>query len=348
LDGLGDLVISTAALREIRHGFPSAKITLVVSPWSNDMAKCVSHYDRLIVHDCFLFSFFRGNRKVNIGNELRFIRKLRKSKFDLGIDLRGDLLSLVPLFLSGAKFRFGKGTRGGGFLLTHIVRWSRTKDSHEKDKSLKIAEALRIGVNNRDLELTIPQLDKEYVQKFLTGKGIRDNDFIVTIAPRALYRWRSWGQEKFGEVASIIATELNGKVILTGTREDRGILERVSRFAISRPINSAGEFSLSQVAALIAQSTVFIGNDSGLIHVSAALKTPMIQLFGPGEPEKFGYTNKRNILLMNNDCRYHPCAQKKCRYPDDWCMDKISVKDVIGALKAIRTSFEDVAGTKLP
>lgn len=335
MDGLGDLVLSSAAIREIRRGFPNAEITLAVGSWNEEIANCIPYYDNLIVHDCFLFSFFRGNRKIRFKEELEFVKKLRRTKYDLGIDLRGDLLSIIPLFLSGAKFRFAKDTRGGGFLLTHIVKWNRRCIKHEKDKTLRYVEALGIPVANEDLELHIQKKNIEYVESYLWEKGVKQFDLLVTIAPCALYYWRSWRPERFAQVALRIANDYKCKVVLVGTRGDRGILDEINELADCKTINSAGDLTLTQVVALIGHSAVFIGNDSGLTHIAAALKTPMIQLFGPGEPEKFGYTGDKNILLMKTDCPYHPCTQQVCKYQERWCMDQISVDDVMGAFDKI-------------
>ncbi len=338
LDGIGDVVISSAALREIRRGFPGAEITLVVGPWAKQIAECIPFYDRLIVHDSFLFSLFRGNRKFIPHKELNFIKELRKNKYDLGIDLRGDLLSIIPLFLSGAPLRFAKDTRGGGFLLTHVVQWNREKTTHEKDKALRLVESLGVEIRNRDTELHIPQTDADYVTSYLAQKGVKASDNVVTIAPRALYPWRSWRPERFARVARSIAKKFNGKIILIGSHDDKNVLESISAQTGGKAINSAGDLSLGQAAALIGRSTVFIGHDSGLIHIAAALQTPMIQLFGPGEPEKFGYTGEKNIILMKTDCPYHPCSQRSCKYKEGWCMDNISIDDVIKAFEKLTDS----------
>ena len=335
MDGLGDLVLSTAAFREIRNGFPKARITLVVGSWARDIAECISFYDHLIVHDCFLFSFFRGNRKFDFKGELKFIKELRKNKFDLGIDLRGDLLSIIPLYLSGAKFRFAKDTRGGGFLLTHIVKWQKKGIKHEKDKALQVLETLGLSIKSRDMELSIAQDDVEYVEKYMDENGLNQSELLVTIAPCALYPWRSWRPDNFAQVASAIMKTYNAKVVLVGNRDDRPILDEINALTEFKAINSAGMLSLQQVSALIYKSAIFIGNDSGLIHIAAAHKTPMVQIFGPGEPEKFAYTGKNNILLIKNDCPYHPCTQQICKYQANWCMDQISVEDVMGAFKEI-------------
>ena len=332
LDGLGDLVLSTAALREIRKGFPQAEITLVIGPWTAGISDCISFYDHLIVHDSFLFSVFRGNRRPRFREELDFIRTLRQGKYDVGIDLRGDLLSIIPLFLSAARFRFAKDTRGGGFLLTHAIKG---KCKHAKDETLHLVEALGVAVKDREPELNIPENDMKYIEEYLGEKGIKDDDSIVSIAPCALYQWKSWPPEKFARVAAVLAGNDNFVVVLVGSREDRTILDTIRSLSGPEIINSSGELTLNQVAALINRSVVFIGNDSGVMHITAAVKTPMIQLFGPGEPEKFGYRSDTNILLMKNNCPYHPCDQRRCKYQDHWCMDQISVEDVVEAFRKI-------------
>jgi lipopolysaccharide heptosyltransferase II len=335
LDGLGDVVLSSAALREIRQGFPQAEITLVVGPWAKDIVRDLPFCNHLIVHRCFFFSFFRGDKKIRVKEELDFLKKIRQTKYDLGIDLRGDLLSIIPLFLSKTKFRFAKAGRGGGFLLTHLVKWDKTKIKHEKDKTLKLVEALGISIKNRDLELDIQQEDLKYIKRYLSEKGINQSDFIVSIAPCSLFYWKSWKRERFAKVASGIDKNYNAKVILIGSREEKDVLDKIQRMADCQIINTAGQLSLSQVAVLISLSAVFIGNDSGLIHIAAAVKTPMIQLFGPGQPEVFGYQNERSIILMKGDCPYRPCRERDCKNKQDWCMDKISVEDVMKAFEEI-------------
>jgi ADP-heptose:LPS heptosyltransferase len=306
-----------------------------VGAWSKDIVKCIHFYDRLIVHDCFLFSVFRGNRKLRFREELKFIRALRRSKYDLGIDLRGDLLSIIPLFLSAASFRFAKDTRGGGFLLTHVVESKKGKFKHEKDKTLQLVETLGVAVENRETELSIPANDVKYIEGYLGEKGVKQADPIISIAPCALYYCKSWPPEKFARVAALLTGSYDFTVILVGSRKDRNILDRIGFLVGPQTINSSGELTLGQVAALVNRSVLFVGNDSGLIHIAAAVKTPMIQLFGPGEPEKFGYIGNKNILLMKTDCPYHPCTQQSCKYQNKWCMDQILVEDVMGAFRKI-------------
>ena len=199
MDGLGDLVISTAALREIRKGFPEAEITLAIGPWSQGIAPCIPFYDHLIVHDAFAFGVFRGERRINLGQEWAFIRRLRKGRFDLGIDLRGDILSIIPLFLSGIPFRFGRDRWGGGFLLTHPVSTDRSKDVHEKDKTLALPRRPEDPCNGSGTGAACPEAEDAFVERFLRecqiSQGLKNCDrsaggslFLEGLAAREIRR----------------------------------------------------------------------------------------------------------------------------------------------------------------
>jgi lipopolysaccharide heptosyltransferase II len=335
MDGLGDLVISTAALREIRKGFPEAEITLTIGPWSQGIAPCIPFHDHLIVHDAFAFRVFRGGRLINLGQEWSFIRRLRKERFDLGIDLRGDILSIIPLFLSGIRFRFGRDRWGGGFLLTHPVSTDRSKNVHEKDKTLALLNALKIPVTNRKLELRVPEAEDAFVEQYLRECQISLNVKVVTIGPMALYSWKRWPPERYAELIKRLSEEISCRVFLLGGQGDKEALDGIASQSGVETINCAGLLNLCQTAALLRRSNLFIGNDSGLSHIAAAMKTPLIQLFGPGEPEKFGYTGAGWIVIQRKDCPHHPCQQRECITPSDWCMNKITVADVLVAARRV-------------
>lgn len=342
LDGLGDLVLSTAALREIRKGFPEAEITLVIGPWSQGIAPCIPYYDRLIIHDAFAFGYFRGEHTLSIHKEWAFLQKLRRERFDLGIDLRGDILSIIPLFLSGAPFRFGRDRWGGGFLLTHPVSTDHSKDFHEKDKTLALLNALKIQITDRDPDLRVPETDDVFMEQFLRERQVSPDERIVTVAPAALYPWKAWPPEKYAELILRLSADDPCRVLIAGGPGDRAVLGGIASRTNGRVINCSGLLNLCQTTALLRRSALFIGNDSGLSHIAAAVKTPLIQLFGPGEPEKFGYAGQKQVVIMKTDCPYHPCQQRDCKNPQDWCMDRISVEEVLAACRILLK--EDVAG----
>ncbi|MBI5562036.1 MAG: glycosyltransferase family 9 protein [Deltaproteobacteria bacterium] len=330
LDGLGDVVLSTAALREVRNGFPDARITLVVSPWSAGILKHSKLFDELVVYDTILFNAFRGKRAFNFKKELNVIKYLRKQGFDLGIDLRGDFLSILPMYLSRCRYRFARPNRSGGFLLTNRVYWDK-KTRHEFDKNRLTVEALGIIPKNPWLEINLSGGEESKVNKFIEINNLQGKP-IAIIAPCALYKWKEWRPERFAELGVKIMEKFNAGIVLVGASEHKETLENINTMADNKFINCAGIFNLLELAALIERSNLFIGNDSGLNHIAATFKTPLIQLFGPGVPEVFGHFYKKSIIIQKTDCQYHPCIETACKNKENWCMDRIRVADVMEAV----------------
>ena len=157
----------------------------------------------------------------------------------------------------------------------------------------------------------------------------------MTIAPAALYSWKAWPPEKYAELITRLAKEISCLVFLVGGPGDKEILDGIANQSGVRTMNCSGLLNLCQTAALLRRSALFIGNDSGLSHIAAAMKTPLIQLFGPGEPEKFGYTGPDRIVIQRADCPHHPCQQRDCITPGEWCMNKIAVVDVLAAARRL-------------
>lgn len=247
----------------------------------------------------------------------------------------GDILSIIPLFFSGIPFRFGRDRWGGGFLLTHPVSTDRSKDVHEKDKTLALLDALKIPVTDRELELHVPKAEEAFVERFLRECEFPREWRIVTVAPAALYSWKAWSPEKFAELLTRLGREISCSFFVIGGPEDKEILDGIAKQSEARTINCSGRMNLCQTAALLRRSDLFIGNDSGLSHIAAAVKTPLIQLFGPGEPEKFGHTGPGRIVIQRADCPHHPCQQRDCITPGEWCMNKIAVGEVLAAARRL-------------
>ncbi len=288
LDQLGDFVISTGALREIRCGFPNARITLIVTSQNKTLAEQCPFVDEVIVYNNFLFRALRGDRRLRLVHELRTLGRLRNKKFDLGIDLRSDLLSIVPMFLSGIRFRFARDRRGGGFLLTHIVH-NPTGIRNEINKTFLITEALETEVKEKTLFLPVNDENSQAIERYLQKQNLKRYKPIVVMAPCTHWIWRAWPPDKFAELCRKLIEKFGITILLIGARQENKIIEGIVEKAGPGIINTAGDFTLAEIIALINKCDMFVGNDSGMIHIAAAFHKPMVQLFGPGPPDTFAH-----------------------------------------------------------
>jgi len=298
LDGLGDLALSLKALSGLRETYSQAHITLVVGPWSEPLARLTKYYDELVVYDSYLFSIFRKSTAFSFKKEINFFQKIRQRKYDLGIDLRGDILSIIPLVLSRARYRFAKATQGGGFLLTDIVNISNLSELPDSQRNAEVIAAVGVENKDREIELNVKPCVREKIKP------------LVVIAPLALYRWRTWPKKNFDELSQRLVAESGVDVI-----------------SIEKKMEFTG------LVSLIKDADLFIGNDSGLNHIAALFKIPLVQLFGPGIAKRFGHYYDRARVLQDKTCPYHPCPQPICKNKENWCMEKISVDEVVEAAK---------------
>jgi len=300
LDGIGDLALSLPALANLRAGFPDAHITLVTGPWAADLARIIKYYDELIIYDSYLFGMFRKNSQFSLKNEIAFFRKTRSEKYDLGIDLRGDILSIIPLALSCAHFRYAKVTQGGGFLLTNPVNIKDLDKLPEADRNNRIIAALGIDIKERDIELPVGSAREEKAKP------------LVVIAPEALYKWKAWPKERFKELESALAEVADVEVK-----------------------SIEGKMDFTELIALIRNADLVIGNDSSLIHIASLFRIPLIQLFGPGIPKRFGHFHNNTRVFQDTSCPHQPCVQRDCKNKANWCMEKISVDEVLRAAREL-------------
>ena len=341
LDGVGDVVLSTAAFREIREYFKDAHITLLVSTWSKDIIKYSKNFNEVIPFDYFFFKTFRSKNlkfSKDIIEFFNIIKRLRQERFDLAIDLRGDIFTIIFSFLSGAKFRFGLADGGGGFLLTHPI-WLKKGPVSAVERTLKICRELAIASPGPELEVNTALENEEKVKGLLLEQRVGGEDTVITISPLSLFKWKSWPKEKFAELIEKLLTLKNTKILLVGSESEKDTIDEIIEMA-GGGINLAGRLDLLELASLLACSSLYIGNDSGPTHIAYAMKTPMIQLFGPGEPEIFGHFDEKSVLIMNDDCSCRPCTQRKCKNEKDWCMDKIRVEEVFSSAKQLLSKRE--------
>ena len=159
--------------------------------------------------------------------------------------------------------------------------------------------------------------------------GLKEKEYIV-IVPSARWETKRWSPENFGTLIS----KLSVPCIVTGSRADEQIVKEVMRFSNGKGTNFCGKTDLKELTALIAGAKAVVSNDSGPMHIAAALGVPVIALFGPTDPYKtgpYGWQEKKNLRVIRALISCSPCFKKKCK--DLLCMDGISVGTVLKELE---------------
>jgi lipopolysaccharide heptosyltransferase II len=242
---------------------------------------------------------------------------------------------------SPLKIGFETAREGSRFFYNKKVRVE--PGIHAVDKNLEVAKAIlkaqstehgtqslptgQAGTEKIEFPLHVDNEAKENVKKLLGG--IKEKGYIV-IVPSARWQTKKWPAENFG----LLISKLSVPCIITGGSTDIKIAEKITAASGGKGINLCGKTGLKELSALVSGAKALVSNDSGPMHIGAALGIPIIALFGPTAPEKtgpYGWKSNRNLKVLRASVPCSPCFKKKCKEP--LCMDKITVEMVLEALK---------------
>lgn len=354
VDEIGDVVLTTPFLRELRRNAPQAHITLVVKPAVASLVETSPYIDRVLTYNWLHRRvFIRPDRYARI---LQFwSQHLRQSSFDLALLPRRDhdyYSAKLLAFLSGARWRVGSEptgptepilTRGGGPLLTHVVR-DRTP-RHEVVSALNILRAMGGRVEMAQLELQLIPEDQRAVDEVLRRTHVTAPLIALSIGAGASRR--KWPLDRFQALVKWIQQDIPATVVVIGGPADAVDGARLADSFERGVVNLAGCFTLRQTAALLSRCRMFVGNDSGPMHLAVAAGTPVVEVTchpttGPldhaNSPARFGPWEVPAKVVRPRDHRWpcwHGCL---ARWPH--CILGVSVSEVQAALAELWTATD--------
>ena len=331
LDGLGDMVMSTPAFKGIRKIFPDAHITLLTFMGSKELAETIATFDRILYYDAF---WMKWDQRQRLSHLFHIVSQLRSDKYDLSIDLRGDLRNNIFMYLCAARYRLGFDITGCGYLLTHISPIG--KSHHPIDAGVSLVNYIQPStIDSSYFGLTVNPTEQSWAVSFMREKGIvYGKDTIVLVHPGAKWKGRHWFPERYAEVSDYLVRNYNVKIILTGSKDDTQQIKQINDSMRQGHVDVAGELSLKQFIALMSKCDIFLGVDSGPMHMAAALEgVRVVALLGPALPDAIGpYGDDQIVVTKQEDFSCCPCAQNVCERIGYSCMDAITVEDVIAAV----------------
>ncbi|MDA8189551.1 MAG: glycosyltransferase family 9 protein [Dehalococcoidales bacterium] len=293
LADIGDLLTATPSLRALRETFPSARISALVTPGSAPVLDASPLVDQVILFD--KFSYDRATDAVRfeaVRGVLRLMARLRKERFDCIIILHhlvtkwGMAKYAFLAFASGAQHRVGLDN-GRGWFLTRGARDHGFGHLHEVDYSLAVVDAIGASTKDRRLEVTISREDTAVAEHLLGGNAGRP---IVAIHPgsgRYSLR-RRWLPSRFAEVGDALAEGYGSLIAIVGGPEEAELAQEVAGRMRCRPLNLAGKTTIKRLVALLGRCDLFVGGDSGVMHLAAAAGTRVVAIFGPSNHRAWG------------------------------------------------------------
>jgi len=342
---IGDVVFTTPVIRAVRRRFPAAEITYLVEPSAAPVVEHNPHLDHVLI-----VPHTRGWQRIK--DDVRLGFALRASRFDIAIDLHGGPRSAWLTWSTQAEVRVGYDVPGRTWMYTHVAhrpRELRARHSVENQwdllTALDPAFAGSPAPDTDRVEMTVDDATRASASHRLTSLDVPDDARIVVLHVSAGNPFRRWPEAAFAELASRLATGNERRwVLITGGPSDREAAARVltearrQAGAKSPRILDGEGWSLAELRALMERAALFVGGDSGPLHVAATSDVPVVGLYGPTLAERSAPWRRREVPTVSIDagtlpCR--PCDQRVCAPGDFRCLTGIPAARVIDAAEEL-------------
>lgn len=322
---LGDLVMATPILHDIRQKWPNATIT----------AMCQSNVASLLLHDPNIneiFSYKKPSGWIHRTQHSNIIEKLQFGEYDLGILLTNSFSSAWWYWRGKVANRIGFATNLRSFLLNKAVPFPKEKEKQHLVLTYKaLLEPMGIPLSNTPPCLYIGTEEKAAALQLLASFDIvPGKQTIIGINPGAAYgSAKCWLPDRFREVTKLLLQDPNVAVIYLGDNAGASLVNEICQGLDGRVINLAGKTSVRELLALIQTCSVILTNDSGPMHITSALNVPLVALFGSTSDVKTGPYQGGLVIHKHVECS--PCYKRIC--PIDFrCMTRIEVDEVYRAI----------------
>lgn len=321
---MGDVLMTTPAVTALKERLPQAELTYVVEEPYRELVEGNPHLDQVLVLP----------RKQGRRDFMHLIRQVRQERFDGLLDFHGGPRAFWLTLFSKAKVKIGYAVKYKSFVYDFKVpRNSGNGPIHSVENHINLVRALGVRVDPIP-PLFMPEAkegEKERIREFIAGNKLGQAK-IITVHVGAGNEFRDWGVDHVARLIEFFSGRPNLQIVLVGGEEDREAAKEIMAKTTTDILSLAGQINLRELRELIRRSSLFIGPDSGPMHVAATTSTPIVVYFGPTIPTHFSpWQARATILEKDFDCR--PCRQRTCVYQDFRCLRTITPDDVFAACR---------------
>lgn len=326
---LGDAVMTTPALAGLRGAFPGARIVLLARPLVAELFRHHSDVDEVMVYE-------RPGRHEGALGRLRLAGELRRRRFDGALLLQNAFDAALIAFLGRIRERAGYPTDGRRILLTLPVPLTPgILERHEVEYYLCLLDGLGIPRPvPASLKLSVTEEEKEAMATRLASLGIDRGAPIVAINPGATYgSAKRWYPDRFAAVADALSEEWGAAVVVVGSPAEAPLAGEIEVAARKGVANLAGKTTVREMMAFLSLSSFLVTNDSGPMHIGAALGVPLVAIFGPTDWRRTSpWTSLAKVVRVEIDCS--PCRLRVCDRGHE-CMLGVTPEMVVDAARQL-------------
>ena len=326
LDRLGDVVLSTPVLQALRERFPHAFISMMVRPDCRDVVEGHPALNEVICYE-------KDGVHRSVRDTIRFAHDLRREEFDTALVLHPSNRSHWIPWLARIPMRIGYA-RKCSWLLPHRVPHRKQEGAkHEAVYTLELLIPLGITSVTPKPFVPIQPAAAQRVDVLLADAAIRPSERLIAVHPSASCVSKRWMPERFAQVADRLAAEHHARICLVAGASDALFADRMAQAMDQPALNLAGHLSVGELAALLKRCRLLISNDSGPVHVAAAVGTPVVDIFGRNQrglsPQRWGPLGEGHVVL-HKEVGCVTCLAHNCDI-EFLCLTSLSVEEVYQA-----------------
>lgn len=332
LDAMGDVLMTTPALHAAKHD-PRRRVTLLTSPAGAEAAHLVPDIDEVIVYDAPWVKATAA--RASASPDWHLIRSLARRRFDAAVIFtvysQNPLPAAMMCYLADIPRRLAHCRENPYQLLTDWVADPEPTERvrHECERQLDLVATVGWQAADDRLRLTVRDADRKEVRRLLRGYGLARGDRWAVVHPGATAPSRRYPPARFAEVIRTLAETHGWTLVLTGAAAEQPLVEALSKAAGGKAVSLAGRLSLGQLAALLAEAPLLIANNTGPVHLSAAVGTPVVDLYALTNPQHTPWRVPSRVLYRDVPCRN--CYRSVCPEGHHACLMGVEPDHVVAA-----------------
>jgi len=324
------MIFLTPALKALRKGFPSSMISFLLGPYgAEEVIEGSDLIDQKIIVDHKKYKGLTG--------KVRLIQELKRENFNLSITSTGTnpLKSGLLCYLAGIKYRLGESIKGKGYFYNLKISWD--ENLHEVESNINLIQKLGIKVKDKGLYIHTSPEDEIFAQRIFSDHNL-NRKLVIGIHPGSgihQAEFKRWPKERFAQLADRLVNNHKASVIIFGGGEEIHLANEIKSLMKTDPLVMTGKTTLAQAAALMKKCSLFISNDSGLLHVACAVTPLTLGIYGPTNHRRTGPCSDSAVIIRKK-LHCSPCykgTEVDCSQLD--CLELISVEEVLEAAKSL-------------
>lgn len=282
---LGETVLTTPVIRALRQHFREAYITYMVAPTREDLVSANPHLNAVIIYQ---------------SSVPKLVYQLIQRKFDMAVVLQPTFRLVFLTFLARIPIRVGFETNSGGKRLLHTSVANNT-EQHETQRYLDVIREIGIEIEDDEPEVFVDVKGKDWCIDFLENHNLKDERPIIGLNPGAGTSYRRWSPDNFAITADMLIDAYDAHILITTGPHERELALQIKE-QMTHSATIIENVTPMQLAALLQQCALYISNDTGPMHLSIAVKTPTVALFGGSNPTQWGPPWDNHTVIAHQGC----------------------------------------------